>query len=100
MSKQKRRRKWTADQKLKIVLEAMQSESKLSAICRREGLSPTQVYQWRAKLLGSAEEIFGRKRTTTEDRRISELASENQRFKSVVAEITAENLELKKTRWD
>jgi transposase len=100
MGKPKRRRRWTADQKLKIVLETLQSERKLSEICRREGLSPTQVYQWRRQLSGSAEVIFGRKQASGEDRRIAKLATENQRMKNVVAEITAENLDLKKTLSD
>ncbi len=100
MSKAKRRRRWTADQKLKIVLEALQSDRKLSEICRREGLSPTQVYQWRKQLLGAAEAVFGRKQGSGEDRRIAKLATENQRMKNVVAEITAENLDLKKTLLD
>jgi transposase len=99
MSKPKRRR-WTADQKLKILLETLQSDRKLAEICRREGLSPTQVYQWRRQLLGSAEAIFGCKQTSGEDRRIAKLATENQRMKNVVAEITAENLDLKKTLSD
>ncbi len=36
----------------------------------------------------------------TQDRQIAELATENQRMKNVVAEITAENLDPKKTCWD
>ena len=100
MSKPKRRRRWTADQKLKIVLETLQADRKLSEICRREGLSPTQVYQWRRQLLGSAEAVFGPKQGGGEDRRIAQLATESQRMKNVVAEITAENLDLKKTLSD
>ncbi len=108
MSKPKRRRKWTAEKKLKIVLETLQSDQKLAEICRREGLSPTQVYQGRKQLSGSAEAIFGRKQDTAEDRRIAKLATENQRMKNVVAEtegdqcgsLKAENLDLKKTLSD
>jgi transposase len=100
MGKPKRRRRWTADQKLKIVLETLQSDRRLAEICRREGISPTQVYQWRKQLLGSAEAVFGRKQSSAEDRRIAKLATENQRMKNVVAEITAENLDLKKTLSD
>lgn len=81
-------------------METLQSDQNLSEICRREGLSPTQVYQWRKQLLGSAEAVFGRQQGQGEDRQIAKLASENQRMKNVVAEITAENLDLKKTRWD
>ena len=100
MGKPKSRRRWTADQKLKIVLETLQSDRKLAEICRREGLSPTQVYHWRKQLLASAEAVFGRRKQNGEDRRIAQLATENQRMKNVVAEITAENLDLKKTLSD
>ena len=100
MSKPERRRRWSAEKKLKIVLEALQSDRKLAEICRREGLSPTQVYHWRKQLLGSAEAVFGRQQTHGEERQVAQLATENQRMKNVIAEITAENLDLKKTLSD
>ncbi len=100
MSKQKRRRKWSPAQKLRIVLEALQSDGKLAAICRREGLSPTMVYQWRKQLLASADAVFTRKSKSGQDPKIERLESQNQRMKNVIAEITAENLDLKKTLSD
>lgn len=99
MSKPKRR-KWTAEQKLRIVVEALQSDEKLAELCRREGLSPTQVYAWRKQLLGSAEAVFTPQRERRDDRRVEKLAAENTRMKNVIAEITAENLDLKKTLSD
>lgn len=57
MSNRKRRRKWTASQKLKTILEKLQSDRQRAAICRREGLSPNLVYQWRRQLLRSAESL-------------------------------------------
>ena len=100
MSEKKNRRKWTPKEKLRIVLEALQSEAKLSEICRREGLNPTLVYQWRKQLLSSAEAVYVPKRERHEDRRVEKLSAENTRMKSVIAEITAENLDLKKTLSD
>jgi transposase len=100
MSSKKTRRKWTASQKLKIVLETLQSDRQLATICRREGVSPNLVYQWRKQLLGSAEVVFRPKLKDGPDPRIEKLASENTRMKNVIAEITAENLELKKTLSD
>jgi transposase len=100
MSKPKRRRRWTAEKKLKMVLETLQSDQKLAEICRRDGISPTQVYKWRKQLLASAEAVYGRKHEGGEDHRVAKLATENQRMKNVIAEITAENLDLKKTLSD
>ena len=97
----KRRRKWSADKKLRIVLETLQSDVKLAELCRREGLSPNQVYQWRKQLLSSAEAVFARKdKASQPDRQTQRLETQNQRMKNVIAEITAENLDLKKTLSD
>jgi len=99
MSK-KSRRKWSARDKLRIVVETLQSDQRLAEICRREGLCPTQIYQWRKQLLSSAEAVYAPKRECLEDRRLEKLSAENTRMKSVIAEITAENLDLKKTLSD
>ncbi|MCO6439367.1 MAG: transposase [Phycisphaerae bacterium] len=61
MSTNRKRRKWTPEQKLRIVIESLQSERKTAEICRREGLSPNQMYDWRKKLLGSAQAVFAAK---------------------------------------
>jgi len=100
MSEKQNRRKWSPKQKLRIVLESIQSEARLSEICRREGLSPTLVYHWRKQLQASAEAVYTPKREAREDRRLERLTAEAGRMKSVIAEITAENLELKKTLSD
>jgi len=100
MKPKRERRKWTPEQKLRLVLESLQSENKTAEICRREGLSPNQIYDWRKKLLGSAQAIFAAKDREGEDPRIEKLSVQNARMKSVIAEITAENLELKKTLSD
>ncbi len=95
MSEQKRR-KWRADEKLRIVLTCLQPGVEVSEVCRREGINPTMFYQWKKKLMGSAGQIFEerpKRRDVERERMERELA----RMKGVVAEITAENLELKKT---
>jgi transposase len=95
MSENGKRRRWTATEKLRIVLAGLEPNVEISDLCRREGIGPTQYYGWKKKLLKSAEKIFGDEgpqKSAKEER----LAGENQRMKNVIAEITAENLELKK----
>jgi transposase len=96
MTELKNRRKWTPSRKLQIVIETLRSDTKLAQVCRREGVSPNLVYKWRKQLMSSAEAIFERKATKGEDLRIARLAAENEWYKGVIAEITAENLVLKK----
>ena len=49
---EKKRRKWTGAEKLRIVLTCMQPGVEVSEVCRREGINPTQFYGWKKKLLG------------------------------------------------
>jgi transposase len=89
------RRRWTAAEKMRIVLEGMQAGVEIADLCRREGINPTMFYFWKRQLVGSAGKVFdgqGGRRPAQEVRREAEV----QRLKNVIAEITAENVELKK----
>jgi transposase len=91
-----KRRKWSSSEKLRIVLAGLQADTKIAELCRREGITANQFYQWKDRLLGSAGKIFEGKTagpSVEQDRAATEL----RRMKDVIAEITAENLELKKT---
>ena len=99
MERNDKRRKWRSEQKLRIVLEGLAAGVEISDLCRREGINPTQYYAWRKQLLGSAGRIFD-DRADKPSAREQRLTAENSRMKSVIAEITAENLELKKTFTD
>jgi transposase len=95
MSVARKRRRWSAEEKLRIVLCGLQPGVEVSELCRREGINPTMYYGWRKRLLSSAKRIFDEpdgKAGAQEQRQTAELA----RLKGVIAEITAENLELKR----
>ncbi len=93
MSQEKRRRKRSAAEKLRIVLAGLDSGVNLSEFCRQQGISATQFYTWKKRLLGSAGSIFDDKKKAAQEEKAE---AEIQRLKNVIAEITAENLELKK----
>jgi transposase len=58
-----RRRRWSEEEKLKIVLESLQAPRQVSATARQHGISRTQLLQWRrsfrAKQMGAAEQQIG-----------------------------------------
>src|SRR5262249_4018006 len=95
MSENGKRRRWTAAEKLRIVRAGMQAGVEVAELCRREGINPTMYYGWKKKLLSSAGKVFddhdGRRHAQQE-----QTEAELRRWKGVVAELTAENLELKK----
>lgn len=98
MSERRKRRVWRAEEKLRIVLAGMEPGVKVSELCRREGVQPSQYHAWKSQLLGGAEALFGdRKKSRREERESAEQAEQLRRKDAVIAEITAENLELKKT---
>jgi transposase len=93
---QDKRRKWTATEKMRIVMAGLQKDVDVAELCRREGINATQYYGWKKQLLSSAAKVFDDKR----EKRPGEDARKEariQRLERVIAEITSENLELKKT---
>ena len=91
-------RRFTVEQKLEILREAEQPGVTVSQVCRRNALAPSVFYRWRAVAQsGSAVALKGDgKRTTGKDDQQVRQEAEMARLRAVIAEITAENLELKK----
>lgn len=96
MSGRKERRRWTLDEKLRIVLAGLDGSIEISELCRREGINPTQYYGWKKQLLGSASKVFENGASGKPSAHEQRLESDLRRAKDVIAEITAENLDLKK----
>lgn len=100
MSEKKKRRRWTAAEKLRVVLAGLDGSVEVSELCRREGINPTQYYGWKKQLLSSAAKVFADGRESKPSAKEQRMESELRRAKDVIAEITAENLDLKKGLWD
>jgi transposase len=96
MSEKKKRRRWTASDKLRVVLAGLDGSVEISELCRREGINPTQYYGWKKQLVSSAAKVYADGRESKPSAQQQRLESELRRAKDVIAEITAENLDLKK----
>lgn len=96
MSDKRKRRRWTASEKLRIVLAGLDGSVEVSELCRREGINPTQYYGWKKQLLGAAAKVFDNGQESKPSAKQQRLESDLRRAKDVIAEITSENLELKK----
>ena len=98
MSQSKKRRQWSASDKMRIVLAGMEAGTEISELCRVEGINPTQYYSWKKQLMGSADAVFGKGGGGKNGAdKIDPREQEVTRLRAVIAEVTAENLELKKT---
>ena len=91
------KRVYKPEEKLKIVLEGMNGTIQIAELCRKYNIASARFYYWKDQLTNSAKEIFeDRGRKADVDAKILEKERENARLKDVIAEITSENLELKK----
>lgn len=97
MGRQSRRR-WTAEGKLAIIEEARQAGQMVSEVCRRHGIATGQFYAWEKKARQGALQGL-RARKGKQSRREAQLEADITRMRAVAAELSAENLELKRGRW-
>jgi transposase len=58
-----RRRAWTAEQKARIIAETYESGATVSAVARRHGLTPQQLFGWRRHVRQGAQERSGNSST-------------------------------------
>ena len=97
----KERRQFAPATKLQILKEGRTSNTPLSQVCEQYAISPTLFYQWeRVAEQASLKAFEGQKRGRKKLRPNEEqLLAEVQRLREVIAELSSENLQLKKKRW-
>ena len=83
------RRKYTAEEKIRIVLEGLKGEVSISELCRREGIVSNLFYRWSKDFLEAGKKRLQgdtvREATSSE---VTDLRSENDQLKQLVAELS------------
>ena len=92
------RRKYTTEEKIRIVLEGFRREVTVSDLCRREGIKPHSYYSWTKEFMEAGKERLTRDsvRDATRDE-VHLLKRENGELKHLVADLSLEAYRLKKT---
>jgi len=92
------RRKFSPEEKIRIVLEGLRGEQSVAELCRREGIAANLYYRWSKDFLeaGKKQLAGDTVREATSDE-VKALRNENRELKEVVAEITLKNRVLKKS---
>jgi transposase len=88
-----KRRKWSSEQKLKIVLEGLSDQIEISKLCNKYQISQPLYYHWREQLLQYGHQAFETKNITKKEKR---LQNENQQLKQLIGDLT---IELKKSEY-
>ena len=92
------RRKFTAEEKIRIVLEGFRRDTPIRDLCRREGIKPSTYYAWLKDFMEAGKERLTRDITRDATKaEIQELKRDNARLKTLVAELSLQVHVLKKT---
>ena len=92
------RRQYSAEEKIRIVLDGLRGEDSVAELCRREGINTNVYYRWSKEFLEAGKKRLAgdtaREATTAE---VKDLRSEAAALKEAVAELLMENRLLKKS---
>ena len=96
--KRQTRRKFTAEEKIKIVLEGMRGEDTITGVCRKYDIHQNNYFKWSKEFIEAGKRRLSGDtlREATRDE-VSELRKMNDLLKRELGEMYVENKELKKT---
>jgi len=89
-----KKRKWTSQEKLRIVLEGLSGQIEISKLCAKYQVSQTQYYKWRDQLLKFGHQAFDIKSITKKEQHLEQ---EVKRLKNIIGDLT---VELKKSEYE
>ena len=96
----RQRRRYTAAQKVAIVLEGLRGDTEIAAVCRRHGISTSQFFDWRKRLLAGGKEALARPQGSRKSvGEVARLQDDVARKYAVIAEMAEEIVKVKKGLW-
>lgn len=96
--KRKTRRQYSAEEKIRIVLDGLRGEMSIAELCRREGLAESMYYKWSKEFLEAGKKrLAGDIVREASSDEVKGLRKEASQLKEVVAEQTLELRLLKKS---
>ena len=99
--RRKTRKKYSAEEKIRIVLEGLRGEDSISEICRREGIANNLYYRWSKDFLEAGKKrLAGDTVREANTKEVSSIRCENDQLKQLAAELMLKNRILKKSLGD
>ena len=92
------RRLYSAEEKVRIVLEGLRGETSIAGLCRREGIPTNLYYRWSKDFLEAGKRrLQGDTVREASSSEVGGLRQENEQLKQLVAELSLNNRLLKKS---
>ena len=96
--RQATRKRYTAEEKIRIVMEGIRGDDPISTICRREGIHANMYYKWLKSFMEAGKDrLKGEEKRGATHAEVDELKRENERLKQLVADLSVDNMVLKKS---
>ena len=96
--RRKTRKKYGAEEKIRIVLEGLRGESTITELCRREGIAQSLYYKWSKEFLEAGKQrLSGNTKRQADSEEVSGMKHENEQLKLLLAELALKNKVLKKS---
>jgi len=87
-------RRWTAEEKIRIVLESLNTSIGVAELCRKYAVNPVVFYAWKEKFIEGGKQALTQSRRNTGE---GVLQAENTRLKQLIGELTIANDAFKKS---
>ena len=86
------RKKYSAEEKIRIILEGLRGEESIAELCRKEGLNPNVYYRWSKEFMEAGKKRLSGDtvREATSDE-VKELRAETSALKETLGEVVMEN---------
>ena len=92
------RRKFSSEEKIRIVLDGLRGEVSIAELCRKEGIAQALYYRWSKDFLEAGKKrLSGDTLREANSSEVQELREENRSLKEVVADLLLNNRRLKKS---
>ncbi len=93
----KQKRQFTAEFKVEVLREHLENHIPVGKICEQYNIHPNLFYLWKKELFTGALETFTKKKkSNTDDKKITRLEEKLKDKDSLISEIVEDNLKLKK----
>jgi len=92
------RKKYSAEDKIRIVIEGLRGESTIAELCRKEGISQSVYYSWSKEFLEAGKSrLAGDTKRNADAHEVKDMRAELDQLKLLVAELSLDNRRLKKS---
>ena len=92
------RKKYSSEEKIRIVIEGLRGEHSIAELCRREGINANLYYKWSKDFMEAGKSrLNGDINREANSSEVHHLKNENIDLKQLVAELSLDNRALKKS---